>query len=70
LKIFWTFQGEDDYSSYNLSTNDGVVITKPSLKLSLLNIDSVKARHRGNYTCIAQNKAGIAHHSTFLHVNG
>ncbi|XP_050305228.1 cell adhesion molecule Dscam2 isoform X48 [Anthonomus grandis grandis] len=29
-------------------------------KTSLLNIDSVKASHAGNYTCVASNKAGIS----------
>jgi Immunoglobulin domain len=70
LKIYWMFQGADELYSVNLTTNDGIVITRNSPKLSVLNIDAVKARHRGNYSCIAQNRAGIAHHSTFLHVNG
>lgn len=38
--------------------------------MSMLGIEAVKARHRGNYTCYAQNKAGIAQHSAFLSVNG
>jgi hypothetical protein len=54
----------------NLSTNDGVMILRNSQKISSLNIDAVQARHRGNYSCYAQNKAGIAHFSAFLAVNG
>ena len=38
--------------------------------MSMLGIEAVKARHRGNYTCYAQNKAGIAQYSAFLSVNG
>ena len=53
-----------------MTTSDGVVITRSSQKLSLLNIDAVKARHRGNYTCYAKNKAGISKHSAFLAING
>ena len=56
--------------SYNLTTNDGIVITRNSQKISMLAIEAVKARHRGNYSCFAQNKAGVAQHSAFLSVNG
>jgi Immunoglobulin I-set domain len=70
LKIYWQFQGDDDFLPFNITTNDGIVITKPSQKLSVLNIDAVKARHRGNYTCVAENRAGYTQHSAFLAVNG
>lgn len=70
LKIWWTFQGVDDFTPYNLTTNDGVVITKPSQKISILAIDAVKARHRGNYSCMAQNKGGYSQHSAYLSING
>jgi Immunoglobulin I-set domain len=70
LKIYWIFQGEDELYPYNLTTNDGIVITRNSQKMSMLGIDAVKARHRGNYTCVAQNRAGSTQHSAFLHVNG
>lgn len=70
MNIWWTLV--DDFHGYekNLSTNDGIVISRNSQKLSVLNIDAVKARHRGNYTCYAKNKAGVSQHSTFLHING
>jgi Immunoglobulin domain len=70
LKVFWQFQSEDEAYPFNLTTNDGVLITRTSQKTSTLTIEAVKARHRGNYTCIAQNRAGVTQHSTFLHVNG
>lgn len=70
MKIWWQFSDAIQQLPYNLTTNDGVVITKPSPKINILAIDAVKARHRGNYTCFAKNKAGIVQHSAFLFVNG
>lgn len=70
LKIWWTFQGDDDLFSYNLTSNDGVIIMRSTQKMSALSIDAVKARHRGNYTCFAQNRAGFVQHSAYLAING
>lgn len=70
MKIWWSFTESDESLRYNLTTNDGVVVTKPSQKVTLLTIDAVKARHRGNYTCLAQNKGGSSQYSTYLAVNG
>ena len=60
------FQSEER----NLTTNDGVVIAKTGNKLSVMTIESVKGRHRGNYTCYAKNKAGISMYSASLAING
>ena len=70
VRIWWTLV--DDFSGVerNLSTNDGLLISRSSPKVSMLTIDAVKARHRGNYTCHAHNKAGISQHSDFLFING
>lgn len=70
INIRWTFYGDDFKETRNLTTNDGVVITRNSQKVSMLAIDALKARHRGNYTCHATNKAGTAEHSAFLFING
>jgi hypothetical protein len=70
LKIWWTFKGDDDSFAYNLTTNDGVMIMRSGQKLSVLNIENVKARHRGNYTCFAQNRAGFSQQSSYLSING
>lgn len=70
LKIWWTFVSDTDSMTYNLSSNDGVVISRNTQKISVLGIEAVKARHRGNYSCFAQNKAGLAQYSAFLSVNG
>lgn len=71
IHIWWTLI-DDFHEGFekNLSTNDGLIITRTSQKLSVLNIDAVKARHRGNYTCYAKNKAGFTQHSAFLFING
>lgn len=68
IKIWWRF--DDDNVGYNLTSNDGVVITRTSQKISILAIDAVKGRHRGNYTCFASNKGGVSHHSAYLDIHG
>jgi hypothetical protein len=70
LKINWSFKSDFENFSENLTTNDGILITRPSQKISTLGIESVKARHRGNYTCSVENRAGIASHSAYLAING
>lgn len=71
INIWWTLADSiESFAEYNISTNDGIFISKAGHKISVLNIDAVKARHRGNYTCYASNKAGIAKHSSYLSVNG
>lgn len=70
IRIWWTFSGDGDELSHNLTTNDGIMITRNGQKVSMLSIDAVKARHRGNYTCYASNKGGFAHQSSYLAING
>lgn len=71
LSIWWRFSdGIEDQMSYNLTTNDGIVITRSNQKVSMLAIEAVKARHRGNYTCFAQNKGGVSQHSAYLAIYG
>lgn len=69
IHIWWTLKNEFS-ESRNLTTNDGVVITRNGQKISLLTIEAVKSRHRGNYTCYAMNKAGVTGHSAYLQING
>lgn len=68
LNIYWTFNSSDH--AINLTTNDGIVISRNNPKFSILAIESVKARHRGNYTCFASNKGGVAQYSAYLAING
>jgi hypothetical protein len=71
LKIWWTFQlDKENEFPYNLTTGDGIVITKPSAKMSVLGIESVKSRHRGTYQCVVSNMAATVSHSAFLSING
>ena len=70
IHITWSLFDTESGVERNLSTNDGVMILRNSQKISSLNIDAVKGRHRGNYTCLAYNKAGAARFSAFLSVNG
>lgn len=70
VNIWWTFNGDGLDYTYNLTTNDGVVITRSGIKTSMLAIDSVKARHRGNYSCYASNKGGAVSQHSYLAING
>jgi hypothetical protein len=70
LKVWWTFKGDNDDYPHNLTTSDGIVVTRTGQKLSSLYIEAVKARHKGNYSCFAQNKAGVSHQSSYLSING
>lgn len=70
LKIWWRFIPSDDGLAYNLSTNTEIIISRTSQRISILAIEAVKARHRGNYTCFAQNTGGSSQFSTYLAMNG
>ncbi|XP_061517362.1 cell adhesion molecule Dscam2 isoform X33 [Anopheles gambiae] len=62
IEINWMFNGS------KLFTSDGILITKSGQKISFLSIESVQARHAGNYTCVAKNRAGFAEHTSELKV--
>ena len=70
IEVWWTLISTQDGREVNLTTNDGVMITKTSKKVSVMTIESVNARHMGNYTCYSQNKAGTAQFSASLAING
>ncbi|XP_049290927.1 Down syndrome cell adhesion molecule-like protein Dscam2 isoform X33 [Anopheles funestus] len=63
IDIVWLLNGHKIYS------NDGILISRPSPRLSTLSIESVRDRHSGNYSCIAMNHAGSMEHVTPLLVN-
>ena len=71
IEIWWTVIEADDPDLLDkiLTTSDEVEIRK-NKKISVLSIDSVKARNRGNYTCHAKNKAGETSVSAQLAING
>lgn len=64
LGIQWSKDGK------NIHSSGDVIAAMITQKLSLLSIDSVSAEHVGNYTCTADNVAGIANHTARLLVNG
>lgn len=69
IDISWTHT-DTNGNKKPLITNDGVVITRTNQRISMMSIDAAKARHRGNYTCLAKNRGGLTHHGTILHING
>lgn len=52
------------------SNENGIAISKISARVSSLNFENVDGYHRGNYTCVAMNMAGISEKSSQLNVNG
>lgn len=64
LDIEWFFNGR------KLQTNDGILLTRNGHRVSALTIESVRGRHRGNYTCTAVNSAGTSTYTSELRVNG
>lgn len=46
------------------------MVTKAGKKVSTVTIDSAQEQHSGEYTCVAENKAGITRQSAYLHVYG
>lgn len=64
IKITWVRNNQPIYS------NDGVSISRTNQRISIVSIESVRDRHSGNYTCIAENSAGSVNYTTSLWVNG
>lgn len=48
----------------------GISTVKAGKRNMVLNIESITAAHSGDFTCIAQNKAGSVSFTTDLKVNG
>ncbi|XP_034950760.1 Down syndrome cell adhesion molecule-like protein Dscam2 isoform X25 [Chelonus insularis] len=51
------------------ANNPDIAITRINKHMSAISIESVAARHAGEYTCSATNRAGNVSHSTTLAVN-
>ncbi|XP_043509536.1 Down syndrome cell adhesion molecule-like protein Dscam2 isoform X9 [Frieseomelitta varia] len=64
VEIVWRFN--DRAIGFN---DPDVTITRINKHMSALSIESVAARHAGEYTCVATNRAGNVSHSTTLAVN-
>ena len=64
LSIRWSMHGD---AANNV---DSIITSQAGPRASFLSIASVSHRHRGVYTCQAENKAGFATASATLKVNG
>lgn len=64
INIYWVRDGHKIFS------NDGISISRTNKRMSVLSIESVRDRHSGEYTCVAENVAGVVQHSVVLSVNG
>lgn len=65
LDIFWSLNGGPIITGHKSFS-----ITRLNARTSALSIDSLDAFHRGNYSCVARNKAGFSEYHSYLHVNG
>lgn len=54
----------------NIEEYSGITSAKFGKRNLVLNIESVRAEHSGNYTCLANNKAGTVSYTTELKVYG
>ena len=64
ITIQWFLNGRE------VTPGDGVEVTKAGHKISVLSVDSVQARHSGQYMCRATNRAGQDTQATELNVQG
>lgn len=64
INVAWKLNGQPLESYLEILTE------KRGKRINNLMIDSVKAIHAGNYTCIAENWAGSVEHTSELIVNG
>ena len=64
LSIRWSMHGDAAESVESISTSQA------GPRANFLSIPSVSHRHRGVYTCQAENQAGTATASAILKVNG
>lgn len=65
MDITWFFQNKP----IDLESND-YTISKSGKRAVTLTIESVTAKHVGEYTCVAENRAGSRTRSAILEVNG
>lgn len=75
IDVVWSFNGREieaangAFDEHNYDNPD-IAISRNSKRASTLTIESVAARHAGEYSCTASNTAGSATHSSILSVNG
>lgn len=64
VRVRWTLNGQ------SIDPSLSILLDKHGQRIHNLLIDSISAKHAGNYTCIAENNAGLIQHSAELIVNG
>lgn len=64
ITISWSLNGVE------ISFIDGVTSSETNKRSSQLTIDSAQAHHSGEYTCTAENSAGVTKYSSYLQING
>lgn len=64
LQLRWLFGGEA------IKPRSGVTVFNIGERSAILSISSVAHNHAGNYTCIAENAAGVSSHTSILIING
>lgn len=64
MEVIWKLNGNVIPSSMDVTTS------RMGKRINVLMIESVKAHHAGNYTCLAKNKAGHTDQSALLIVIG
>lgn len=64
MEVKWHFNGAEIPKYLEVSTS------KMGKRINVLLIESVKADHAGNYSCIAKNQAGTVEHTAPLIVIG
>lgn len=64
IMVMWTF------NRVPIEPNTGILTEKRSKRIHSLMIEAVSAQHSGNYSCLAENAAGVVEHSSQLVVNG
>lgn len=65
ISIKWTFDSANAIGGHAQLTSKRL-----SDKASMLSILAASAKHTGNYTCTATNRAGSVSHTTSITVNG
>ncbi|XP_059477743.1 cell adhesion molecule Dscam2 isoform X45 [Neocloeon triangulifer] len=63
ISISWFFNGTE------IESRDEITISKVGKKISMLSIESARADHVGEYTCVAKNAAGATNFTTQLLIN-
>lgn len=66
IEVTWMLNGNEIQKRNNYE----IALTKFMKSIHILAIESINAKHAGNYTCVASNRAGHAEHTANLIVNG